>query len=112
MPDDLSRQERAAERDAPPEPGEKSRTVGLDPLAAAASVAALPPHQLMIKGCGIDGETGWETINQSDQSGAVRFASGEITEHENLVPEQRGNLGNPSQISRVPGLNRESTLRV
>ena len=83
--------ERAAERRAPPHAREERHGVGLDPLPAAASVAALPSHEFVIEGCGVDREPRGKPVDEGHERGAMGFTGGPIAEHE--CWESRGGGG-------------------
>ena len=90
--------DRAAERRLPPHAAEDLDPIGLDPLAAAAPVAALAPVQLDVDRVGIDGHAGRKTVDDGQQGLAVRFAGGPITQH---GEEKRLEMGGRDAESRT-----------
>ena len=84
--DHLHRQ-RAAERDAPPETGEKRDGVGFDPLPAAATMAALAADELGVDRSDVDLQAGGKPVDQCDKRGAVRFSGGPVTKHGGVAGE-------------------------
>ena len=68
---DHLQRERAAERDAPPQPRQKRDGVRLDPLPAAAAIASLTAHELGIDLRHIDCQSGGKAVDEGDKGRAV-----------------------------------------
>ena len=79
--------DRAAERNALPHAAQNVDRIGLNPLPPAAAIAALPPPQLDVDRLKIDRDAGRKAVDERNQRLAVRFASGQITQHEVRMQE-------------------------
>ncbi len=61
----------AAQGHSPPDAGEDFHMIGFDLLPAAATIAALPPHELGVDGLSLQIDSRREAIHQGQQGPAV-----------------------------------------
>ena len=69
----------AAQGYAPPDAGEDFHMIGFDFLPAAATIAALAPHELGIDGLDIQIDSCREAVHEGQQGPAVRFTGGKVS---------------------------------
>ena len=70
---------RAAQSHSPPDAGEDFHMIAFDFLPAAATIAALTPHQFSIDGLGLQIDARREAIHEGHQGPAMRFAGGKVS---------------------------------
>ncbi len=98
---------RAAEGASVPDAGEDLHRVLLDLHPAAAPVPPLPAAEIGVDGLAIDPNPGREPFDDDGQSRAVRLASGEETEHPQIVGQPPGacqETGRPSGSGSRPNV--------
>ena len=83
--------DRTAQRDAAPDARQHLDAVGFDLLSSAATVAALSPGKLGVNRINVQFDAGGKSIDQGQQSAAMRFTGGKI----------RNMLGNSSETFSV-----------
>jgi hypothetical protein len=67
-------------------------------LPTAAPVPPLSPLEFFVDRLDVDGEPSGKAINESDQSGAVRFAGSPITKHGFRRGRERGESSTGKRI--------------